>query len=69
MLDLVRYWLGMYMHELRLFCGKNEALSWLEKVVNTKEVLLKILFAGWAILGNMLYLVVEKSEFNSICCV
>ena len=45
MLDLVSYWLGMCMLELMLFYGKNEALSWLEKVVNTKEVLLKILSA------------------------
>ena len=41
-LDLVSYWPGMYMLELRLFCGKNEALNWLEKLVKTKEVLLKI---------------------------
>ena len=42
MLDLVSCWLDMYILELRLFCGKNEALNWLEKLVNTKEVLLKI---------------------------
>ena len=42
MLDLVSCWLGMYMLDLRLFCGENEALKWLEKLVNTKEVLLKI---------------------------
>ena len=42
MLDLVSCWLGMYMLELKRFCGKDEALDWLEKLVNTKEVLLKI---------------------------
>ena len=41
-LDLVSCWFGMYMLELNLFCGKDEALDWLEKLVNTKEVPLKI---------------------------
>mgnify|MGYP004706068757 FL=1 len=31
MLDLVSYWLDMYMLELKLFHGKNEALIWLKK--------------------------------------
>ena len=27
MLDLVSWWPGMYMLDLRLFCGENEALK------------------------------------------
>ena len=34
------------MLDLRLFCGENEALKWLKKLVNTKEVLLTICLQG-----------------------
>ena len=46
MLDLVSYWLGMYMLELRLFCGKNEALNWLEKLSKNKGGAAENLSAG-----------------------
>ena len=46
MLDVVSCGLDIYMLELKLFHGKNKALNGLEKLVNTKEVPLKIFSAG-----------------------
>ena len=46
MLDLVSCCLDMYMLELRLFCGKNEALNWLEKLSKNKGGAAENLFAG-----------------------
>ena len=42
MLDLVSCWLGIYILELKWFCGKDKALDLLEKLVNTKEMPPKI---------------------------
>ena len=70
MLDLVSCWFGIYMLELKLFCGKDEALDWLEKLANTKEVPLKFVRSKpWAVLENLLSFDVENSELSSVYCI
>ena len=68
MLDVVSCGLDIYMLELKLFHGKNEALNGLGKVSKHKGCAAENFFRRepWKVLQNLLYLDVEKSKLSFI---